>query len=101
MRDQKKKCQGLVYVLKYGPDLMGMPVEISVSVVGGSVRNLGLKEAKMAIKQTALGKKYAKRQEKSKIIWLCIHLARFAIDTGRARFSSLDFGREVGPVVCA
>lgn len=88
-------------MLKYGPDLMGMPVEISASVVGGSVRSLGLNEAKMANKQVALGKKYAKRQEKSKIIWLCIHLARFAIDTGRARISSLDFGREVGLVVCA
>lgn len=86
---------------EYGPDLMGMPVEISVKVVGGSERNLGLNEAKMANKQTALGKKHAKRQGKSKIIWLCIHLARFAIDTGRARFSSLDFGREVDPVVCA
>lgn len=88
--------------MKYGSDLMGMPVEISVSVVEGSVRNLGLNEAKMANKQMALGKKnMQKRQEKSKIIWLCIHLARLAIDSGRARFSSLDLGRELGPVVCA
>lgn len=63
MRD-KKKCQGLVYVLKYGPDLMGMPMEISVSVVGGSERNLGLNEAKMANKQTALGKKNMQKDKK-------------------------------------
>lgn len=100
MRDQKK-VQSACLCAEYGPDLTGMPLGTSVRVVGGSGRDLGLNEAKMANKQTALGKKYAKRQEKSKIIWLCVHLARFAIDSGRARFSSLDFGREVGPVVCA
>lgn len=53
-------------MLKYGPDLMGMPVEISVSVVGGSVRNLGLKEAKMANIKRPLEKNMQKDKKRAK-----------------------------------
>lgn len=55
----------------------------------------------MANKQMAFGKKYAIRRENSKTIWLCRHLAEFAIDTSRARFFSSIFGKEVSPVACA